>query len=220
MRFIMAPIVQPAPRQAPAVLLVAAICGLIETFLTLAAMPPFSSSAPREALWMYGAFWPGLLRDWEPIYPGQPALMFLSYSFLHGGFLHMAMNMLILVHLARETVARVGQWGFILFFLLTSATGGAVYALLSSMDAPMLGASGAVFGLFGATAWWDIQRRRVHGQTLQPVLRMMGGLAVMNVLLFFLVGGMLAWQTHLGGFIGGLVLARVVTPTPGHRWRG
>lgn len=208
-----------AQRHAPIVVALAAICALIETVATLAGMPPFSTSVPRQYLMLNGAFWPGLLRDWTPLYNGQPALMFLTYAFLHGGFLHMAMNLLILVHLARETVARVGQWGFALFFLVTSAAGGAVYALLSTSDAPMLGASGAVFGLFGATAWWDIQRRRARGDSLQPVWRMMLGLVVMNVLLFVLVSGMLAWQTHLGGFVGGFVMAWAVTPTLAHRAR-
>ena len=53
----------------------------------------------------------------------------------------------------------------------------------------------------------------------QP-LRMVFGLVVMNVLLWFLVSGMLAWEAHLGGFVTGAILARIITPTPDHRHRG
>lgn len=200
--------------------LIIAACAVIETGLTLSGLPPFSNTTPRNLAAMFGAFWPGLLSGWDPLYPGQGAVMFFSYAFVHGGFLHMLFNMLILAHLGRETIARVGSAGFVLFFALTSAGGGVAYALLATGSNPMLGASGAVFGLFGAQAWWDLQIRRARGLPLQPVVRMMLGLVVMNVLLWVLVGGMLAWQAHLGGFVAGFALAWIVTPTTAHRWRG
>ena len=202
------------------VLVIVALCAGIEAILSLAALPPFSSQAPRGLAAMLAAFWPGLLQGWQPIYPGQAAVMFVSYAFVHGGLLHMVFNMLILAHLGRETVARVGPAGFMLFFAVTSAGGGVAYAMLSTGTTPMLGASGAVFGLFGAQAWWDIQLRRQRGLPLEPALRMVAGLVVMNVLLWWVVGGMLAWQAHLGGFVAGFIMAWTVTPTLAHRWRG
>ena len=205
---------------APAVLVIAGLCAGIELALQLADLLPVFDGRLRQLAYMNGAFWPGLLDGWVPNYALQPGLMFVTYAFLHGGLLHMVFNVLILVHLGRETVARLGSGGFVLAFVVTSALGGGVYALLSTSDAPMLGASGAVFGLFGLSAWWDIQRRRARAEPLQPVWRMMGGLVVMNILLWFLVGGALAWQTHLGGFLAGLALGIVLTPTAAHRWRG
>jgi membrane associated rhomboid family serine protease len=129
----------------------------------------------------------------------------------------MAFNMLILLHLGREAVARLGTPGFLLLFAVSSAGGGLAYWLLGDGETPMLGASGVVFGLFGATMWWDIQRRRAAGASLEPVLRLAGGLVLMNGLLWLLVSGMLAWQAHLGGFVGGMALAAIVTPAPGRR---
>jgi membrane associated rhomboid family serine protease len=55
---------------------------------------------------------------------------------------------------------------------------------------------------------------------LEPVGRLLIGLIVLNLLLYFLVAGMLAWQAHLGGFVAGFAFAALVTPTPGHRFRG
>jgi len=173
----------------------------------------------RDVAMMYGAFWPRLLTDWSPVFQGQNISMFVTYAFLHGGFLHMLFNMLILLHLGRETVIRLGPKGFLLAFVITSAFGAGTYALLATSAAPMLGASGAVFGLFGTTLYWDFQRRRHLGASLEPVWRTLIGLVVMNVVLFFLVDGMLAWQAHLGGFLAGLALARVVTPTVSHGYR-
>lgn len=206
----------PSVRPAPVLAVIAGLCALLEVAFTLADGALGFPGLRRTAI-LHGAFWPGLLGDWSPLFPGQRLTMLFSYAFLHGGLLHMVFNMLILVHLGREAVARLGQAGFVLLFALSSAGGGLVFALLGDGVTPMLGASGAVFGLFGATMWWDIQRRRAAGAPLQPVLRLAGGLVLMNVLLWLLVSGMLAWQAHLGGFVAGMALAAVVTPSSGHR---
>lgn len=208
-----------APVHSPAVLGIVAVCALLEAAFTLLGGPLFGLDGVRRQAIIHGAFWPGLLADWEPVFPGQRLTMFFSYAFLHGGLMHMIFNMLILVHLGREAVARLGQGGFVLLFALASAGGGTAFWLMSSAQGPMLGASGAVFGLFGATMFWDWQRRRALGAPVGPVLRTGLGLVVMNVILWVLVGGYLAWEAHLGGFLAGLALARVATPTPGHHAR-
>ncbi|WP_417588555.1 rhomboid family intramembrane serine protease [Pararhodobacter oceanensis] len=209
----------PVQRHAPVLIFIVGICAILEALFTLIdPMLPESISLRGTAM-IYGAFWPELLRDWNPLFPGQRVTMFVSYAFLHGGFMHMLFNMLILLHLGRETVIRLGPRGFLLMYLLTAIGGGAAYGLLASGETPMLGASGAVFGLFGATMYWDFQRRRAFRAPLQPVLRMLLGLVVMNVLLYFLVGGMLAWQAHLGGYLAGVLVARIATPTLAHDHR-
>lgn len=214
-----APFRPPAPRHAPVLLWIVGICAILESAFTLLDTPFLSLAGLRNFAIVHGAFWPKLLIDWQPVFPGQRITMFVTYAFLHGGFLHMLFNMLMLLHLGRETVLRLGQRGFVLAFLVTAAGGAATYALLSSSDAPMLGASGVVFGLFGTTMFWDFQRRRALGASYEPVWRMFIGLVIMNVLLYFLVGGMLAWQTHLGGFVTGVAFAWITTPTLTHRHR-
>lgn len=207
-------------RHAPVLLWIVGICAILESVFTLAETPLLSMQWLRSVAIVHGAFWPKLLTDWTAVFPGQQFTMFITYAFLHGGFLHMIFNMLMLLYLGNETVQRLGQAGFLLVFLLTSAAGAGAYALLTTSDAPMLGASGAVFGLFGTTMFWEFQRRRAAGATQEPVWRLLIGLIVMNVILFFLVGGMLAWQTHLGGFVAGVILAWVITPTLSHGHRG
>jgi len=212
---------RPGPdRHAPVVLWIVALCALPEVAMTLVETPLFGLTGLRRTLIIHGAFWPGLLGDWAPVYPGQTTAMFFTYAFLHSGLMHLLFNMLLVVHLGRDAVARLGQWGFLLLYLLTAAGGAAGFALLSTSPGPMVGASGAVFGLFGASQYWDFQRRRATGDTLAPFWKMMFGLVLMNVLLWFMVGGFLAWQAHLGGYIAGFLLAWVTTPTLRHRFRG
>jgi len=209
-----------ADRHAPVVLFIVALCALPEVALTLVETPLFSLTGLRRTAILHGAFWPGLLGDWAPIYPGQRVAMFFTYAFLHGGFLHLLFNMLMVMHLGRDAVARLGQRGFLLLYLLSAAGGAAAFALLSASPGPMVGASGAVFGLFGATQFWDFQRRRAAHAPLGPFWQMMAGLVLMNVVLWLMVGGLLAWQAHLGGYVAGFFLAWVITPTLHHRFRG
>lgn len=206
-------------RPAPVLLAVVGLCAGLETALTLLGMPPFGLTILRNYAIVYGAFWPSLLDNTAPAFAGQRMTMFITYAFLHGGLMHMLFNMLMLLHLGREAVQRLGQAGFLLLFVLSAIGGAAAFGLLTTSATPMLGASGAVFGLFGATMFWDFQRRRVLKATLEPVVRLAIGLIVMNVLLYVMVGGMLAWQTHLGGFVAGVLVARVVTPSLTYRHR-
>jgi membrane associated rhomboid family serine protease len=206
---------------APIVLWIVAICSVPEVLFTLLETPLFSMPGARRAALVNLAFWPQLLTDgWQPVWPGQSTAMFITYAFLHGGFMHLLFNMLVLIHLGRDCVARLGARGFLVLYILSAIGGAAGFVLLSSAAGPMVGASGAVFGLFGAVQYWDWQQRRATGAPLGPFWRVMFGLVLMNVILYVLVGGYLAWQAHLGGYIAGFLVARLVTPTLRHRARG
>ena len=71
----------------------------------------------------------------------------------------------------------------------------------------MIGASGAVFGLIGLWQYWEFSVRRARGMTLRPVFSMLLVLLVINIALAVALGGGLAWQAHLGGFMTGAALA-------------
>ena len=88
----------PAVRPAPILLWIVATCALFEIVFTLAESPFLGFPALRRTAIMYGAFWPGLLGEWQPLFVGQKLTMFVTYAFLHAGFMHMLFNMLLLVH--------------------------------------------------------------------------------------------------------------------------
>ncbi|WP_370271361.1 rhomboid family intramembrane serine protease [Pseudooceanicola nitratireducens] len=181
------------------------------------------SGAParlRQLVYQYGAFWPGLLGDWKPNYPGQPALMFLTYGFLHAGLWHLVLNMMTLVSLGQLLIERLGQRRFLLLYTLSILGGAVGYALMSTGITPMVGASGALFGLAAGVIVVSITERIDSREPGRLVVRALTlsvlGLIALNVLMYYVMGGQLAWETHLGGFLGGWlaisVLDRSISP--------
>ena len=202
---------------APAVLWLVGVTCLPEVVLTLAGSGLIGGQGLRNWALVHFAFWSGLLRGWEPVYPFQRELMFVTYAMLHGGFLHLIGNMIAVLALGGIVVARIGQQGFLLLYVISCIGGAAGFALLSNSTSPMVGASGAVFGLIGAWKFWEWQLRRHTGAAMGPLWRSLAGLAGLNVLLWLLLSGLLAWEAHLGGFLAGAAFAAIVTPTLKYR---
>lgn len=169
---------------------------------------------PRLRLMAYdwGGFWPGLLEGWEPNYTAQPYGMFLSYAVLHGGPGHLVVNMITLWSLGTGVTERVGTARFLVIYLGSTLGGAAGYGFLAQTVQPMVGASGALFGLAGALMAWAYVDRFTARQRLWPIAQIAVLLVAINVVMFWALNGQLAWQTHLGGFVTGWVLAMLVDP--------
>jgi membrane associated rhomboid family serine protease len=122
----------------------------------------------------------------------------ITAAFLHASVLHLATNMLSLyiVGAPLERVLRTGRY-LLIYFL--SALGGSLLSLwLSPAFSNGVGASGAIFGLFGALL---ILRRRV-GIEASGLLVLIG----LNLFISFAVPN-ISWQAHIGGLITGTVVA-------------
>ncbi len=190
----------PVPRS---VWWIAAACILPEIVLAGADLGLWGHRSWRLLAYQYGGFWPGLLDNWQPNYALQPWAMFVTYGFLHGGLGHLAMNMLTLVIVAGPLAARIGRKAFLGVYALSLVGGGLGYAALATVPAPMVGASGALFGLVGALLALDFDQRIARGLPVRNVLTMIAGIAVANAAYWWGMGGGLAWQAHLGGFVAG-----------------
>ncbi len=149
-----------------------------------------------------------------PAYGESEPYRFLSAAFLHGGFLHLALNMYALWIVGSVLEPALGRWRFVMLYLV-SALGGSVGVLLfasptvqSEWWMAVVGASGAVFGLFGAIA---LALRRLGRDTTQIVV-----LIAINTVLGFTIPN-IAWQAHLGGLVTGLALAAAYVYAPAKR---
>ncbi len=190
------------------------LCCAVEAVLQLADWQVFGPARLRSLAYEYGGFWVGLLQSWTPNYPAQPYLMFLTYGFLHGGLLHLVVNMVTLWSLGRAVLNRVGTLGFVLLYSASLLGGAGGFALLASTLAPMVGASGALFGFAGGLLAWGYVDRFSLQEALWPIARATGLLATLNVVMWWALDGQLAWETHLGGFVAGWVAALIIDPRP------
>lgn len=201
-------------RAPPVLVTLIAICVCIELVLVLADLGVLGPERLRDLAYDYGGFWPGLLGNWRPNFAAQPYVMFLTYAFLHGGLAHLIVNMITLWSLGRIVIDRVGVSGFALLYLGALLGGAAGYALLASDLRPMVGASGALFGLVGGVLAWLYVDRYTYNEGLLPVFQAVVMLIVLNLVLWWAMDGQLAWQTHLGGFVMGWLAATLIDPRP------
>lgn len=136
----------------------------------------------------------------------------LTYAFVHddAGPTHLALNMVALWMLGRVLEPLLGWWRFLSLYLL-SAVGGAVFALWTTHPLqPVVGASGAIYGLFAALFFLA---RSAGGQVRSIVV-----LIALNLVFSLLIPG-ISWQVHVGGLLTGALVGAVLTAVGG-RTRG
>ena len=198
----------------PLLLALAGVLLAVELLLSATDWGVFGAAGLRSVWYQYAGFWPGLLGDWAPNYAYQPIAMFATYAFLHGGLIHLIVNIITLFSLGSAAIERVGRKGFSVIYVASIIGGALGYAALWTTPQPMVGASGALFGLAGAWLAWEYVDRFTARIALWPVARVIGMLIALNVVLFYSMNGQLAWQTHLGGFLMGWVAAMLIDPRP------
>lgn len=149
----------------------------------------------------------------EPRYGEFEPWRMLTAAFLHsqGFILHIALNMYMLWIFGQALEPLLGRIRFLAVYLLSALGGSVGYLLLTPLYVPgqplygVVGASGAIFGLFGAMLL--VQRQR-GGDTRQLWI-----LIAINGAIGFLVP-QIAWQAHLGGLVTGALCAAVIAYTP------
>ncbi|MEV5509233.1 rhomboid family intramembrane serine protease [Streptomyces orinoci] len=129
----------------------------------------------------------------------------LTSVFLHQSPAHIGFNMLSLWWLGPPLEAAFGRARYLALYLLSGLGGSALTYLVAPPDSASLGASGAIFGLLGATA---VLMRRLN-YDMRPVL----ALLVLN-LIFTFTWSNIAWQAHIGGLVVGSAVAYGMVHAP------
>lgn len=129
----------------------------------------------------------------------------LTSAFMHYGIVHILFNMWALYVLGPPLEQHLGRLRFATLYLLSALGGSVVVYLFSPLNAATAGASGAIFGLFGATL--------VAAKRLNLDVRWLVGLIVVNLVITFTVPG-ISWQGHLGGLVTGALVALAYLNAP------
>jgi len=122
----------------------------------------------------------------------------VTAMFLHGFILHIAFNMLALWWIGAPVEEYLGRARFAgLYFV--SGLAGSAGALLQSPTTPVVGASGAIFGILGAMLILEWQATgRLTGNAMTWI--------VINLVISFLPGTDISWGGHVGGLVGGILV--------------
>jgi membrane associated rhomboid family serine protease len=157
---------------------------------------------------------------------GQQAVALVSFMFLHGGFLHLLGNMWSLYIFGDNVENHFGPLRYAAFYLLSGlASGLAHMALNPGSTVPTIGASGAIAGVMGA---YFLLFPRARVLTLIPILFIPWFIEIPAT--FFLgiwfvlqflsaagggTAGGVAWWAHIGGFLFGMLLLKLMDAFPG-----
>jgi membrane associated rhomboid family serine protease len=139
---------------------------------------------------------------------GAPWQLFTS-MFTHVEVLHIGFNMLALWVLGPQLEMVLGRVRFLGLYLLSGLVGSAIVYWLSDPTTPTLGASGAIFGLMGALLVLALK----VGSDVSQLLVWIG----INFVITFFASANISWQGHVGGFVGGVVLAAILAYAPRER---
>lgn len=135
----------------------------------------------------------------------------LTATFLHGGFLHLALNMLGLWQAGVQLNRLHGNFQFLLIYLASALTGSALSLHFSAQQSVSVGASGAVFGVLGALLVAVYQHRgQIPGVTSKNVMTSQGVFLAYALVQGFSKQG-IDNAAHVGGLIAGCVLAWLLT---------
>ena len=125
----------------------------------------------------------------------------ITVALTHAGLLHLGFNMYALMVLGNPIEAAFGARKLLLVFFFSLLTGSLTSAYFASATSYSVGASGAIFGLFGAMV--------IVGNRIGAEVRSIYVIIGINFAIGFVLGG-IDWKAHLGGLIGGLISAKFV----------
>ena len=143
--------------------------------------------------------------EWLPGVAAGAPWQLLTGAFTHVELWHIGFNMLALYVLGPQLESLLGRWRFLALYLLSAVGGSAAVMWLGAEFQPVVGASGAIYGLMGALL---IVIRKMGGDASQLMLWI-----GINVVITLVVANV-SWQGHLGGFVVGAAIAAVLVYAP------
>jgi membrane associated rhomboid family serine protease len=198
----------------PAIRLPPVVKALCITLFGMTVLQHFVSAAVEQDIVLNFSVIPGRYTGVIP-FSWTAVVAPVTHMFLHGGWLHMAVNVGMLMAFGTALEKAAGGRKFMLLYILSGILGAAVHVLIMPHDlSPLIGASGAISGLFGAVVMLMHQQGHFGGPGYARLVPLM--LVWIGVSIFFGIFGMpgeeakIAWIVHVAGFIAGLFMLKPI----------
>ena len=160
-------------------------------YVTLAILTPTNEHLDR-----YGWLMPTLAADGEP-------WRMLTSAFLHGGFLHLGFNLIMLLQIGPMLERSLGSLRFVVLYVVSAVGGNIGVCLVNDVWQPVVGGSGALFGMMGALVAMNMR----SGRHLFSFLDFEGPRRLLGLIAVNLVIGWLlpfvSNTSHVGGLVSG-----------------
>ncbi len=140
----------------------------------------------------------------------------LTAMFLHGGMTHLLMNMFSLYIIGRPMELYFSPKSYLSLYLLTGIVGGLV-SIVVHPETVAIGASGAIFGVFGALSGYFFAYRRELGEHAHQFMKDFALIIGINLILGFSIPN-IDVSAHAGGLVSGLIGGLIVARHPERLW--
>lgn len=144
----------------------------------------------------------------------QRLFTFISYQFMHGGFMHLMGNLFFLLVCGFAVEAAIGHWRFLLFYLLGGIAGGIGHILVNPESSlPLVGASASISAVM-AMYLGVFRFKKIEffywiyifvGYFRAPALAILPLYLAKEIISFYTNDGQVAYMAHLGGFVAGIL---------------
>ena len=145
-------------------------------------------------------------------WPAEHLLRFVTYSFLHYGFVQMAIGGAIFLAMGKLVGEVIGAWAAGVIFFVSAAFGALVYAWAQVGNAWLIGAFPGAYGLIGGFTFVLWARARMTGQNQAQAFSLIAMLMGIQLLFGLIFGTDNTWVSELAGFVSGFALCFVFVP--------
>ncbi|MEM9277333.1 MAG: rhomboid family intramembrane serine protease [Pseudomonadota bacterium] len=183
----------------------------------ITATPQITDVSQANAYYYSYGFVPAVINDVADLPPDLIVLpetaSYVTYAFLHGGFMHLAGNMLFLWVFGDNVEDAMGHLKYLVFYLVCAAAGAFAHNLtIPNSEAPLIGASGAASGIVGAYLMLH-PKVKVWVLVLGRIPLRLSAMWVLGAWIAFQVYNYVtvesfdvSWAAHIGGILAGVLL--------------
>lgn len=141
---------------------------------------------------------------------------FLSYLFVHAAPLHLAINGALFLFVAPFLCRHIGGFRLVVLFFACGLAGAFAFGITNDISGPMVGGSAAIMGMLWAVKFWEFKWILRSGDGWTRYTLSIVFLLALNAMMYWLSGGGVATEAHLGGALAGIAMAPILSWQPPH----